>query len=569
MHLLNNNNLYRPYDERSLYSRGYRRNPTWGRGNGYGTADKAKYVNANYRFVVSPSGVYSTHATNADATVQWADVLQVIASAESQATSCPICLSEPVSPRMAKCGHIFCLPCFIRYMNSSSDEAEITGTAEWRQRWKKCPICDDTIYLTDVRPVRFHAGLEGPLPRPGDDVVLRLMVRNLGSTLALPIESGSDVLGDSPDIPWHFAATVMDYGRIMKGTRSYMMEQYDNEIEDLQKQEREDELQFGEDGGEWTRRAVRSIIAAKERVPILDEKDDNFPVGSTETVASSSNNREYDFYFYTTLPHLYLTPLDIRILKTKYGSFSSFPSTLLPRVEHISTGHVVDDAMRKKARYLSHLPHGCIISWLECDWTDIVPAETLNRFSKEIEERRKTNRDKAAQEERERLEAEQRAVAEAMACLPRPILRRGGADGDGIIADDEGYRKPVVDLADFQPLVPGDPGTTPPNPRLGFGSLAGISTSPSAPRTVWGTPAAPVSPTVAAATDREPPHREFNDGWLKDEEIFRESMELTEQPDGHAAQANRVSMMTDVATGGKKKKKQKITLMSTGGRRMG
>ena len=45
-------------------------------------------------------------------------------------------------------------------------------------RWRKCPICDDTIYLSDVRPVRFYAGQECPLPRKGD------YLRNrFGSTL--------------------------------------------------------------------------------------------------------------------------------------------------------------------------------------------------------------------------------------------------------------------------------------------------------------------------------------------------------------------------------------------------
>jgi hypothetical protein len=162
-------------------------------------------VHANYRFVVSPDGVYATQAADADEHLRWDDVLQVLASAESQQASCPICLSEPVAPRMAICGHIFCLPCLIRFMNAGSDEDFKHGRG---LRYKKCPICEDSVSLRDARPVRFYAGQESPLPQAGDDVVLRLMARNAKSTLALPWEGGADGLNVDGDVPWHFAANV-------------------------------------------------------------------------------------------------------------------------------------------------------------------------------------------------------------------------------------------------------------------------------------------------------------------------------------------------------------------------
>lgn len=205
-------------------SRSYRRNPTWSH-----PVDKARYVHANYRFVVTPTGNYAVQASQPDEHLDWNDVLQVLASAESQQTACPICLSEPVAPRMAKCGHIFCLSCLIRYMSS---HVEPEAGTKRQNRWRKCPICEDEVYIADVRPVRFYAGQESPLPRPGDDVILRLMVRNANSTLALPLESGGEVLASGDDVPWHFAANVLDYARIMKGTASYMEEEYDREVQD-------------------------------------------------------------------------------------------------------------------------------------------------------------------------------------------------------------------------------------------------------------------------------------------------------------------------------------------------
>ncbi|KAJ6443412.1 RING-15 protein [Purpureocillium lavendulum] len=548
-HLLNYTAPRSYQDHHHHHPRSFRRNPTWGPGSGYHAVDKARYVHANYRFVVSPDGVYRSHAADADLYLEWSNILQVIASPESQSASCPICLSEPVAPRMAKCGHIFCLSCLIRFMNSSSDDDSKSGKGA---RWKRCPICEDTIYIHEVRPVRFYAGQETPLPNIGDDVVLRLMARKANSTLALPWEGGAEVLNAGDDVPLHFAANVLDYARIMKGTTEYMHAQFDEEIAALTEQEREDEALFGQDN-EWTQKAIKAVNQAKERAEGLAT-----PEASTSIPGPNPSKQpaEADFYFYSSPPHLYLSPLDIRILKTKYGAFSNFPSTLLPRIEHISTGHVVDDALRKRAKYLGHLPRGCVISFLECDWTDIVPAETLASFDGEIERRRKRNRDKAAQEERERQQAERIEAAD---------LRRTLGTRRTIEPEEESVTK--LDISEFQPLS-AQSGTTPPDPRPGFDTLASMSTSPSTQRTVWGTRA------LAASPELEPTRPNVDDGWLKDDDLLGtaelamqlEAIDAVEQ--STAAAAATVGAGAGAASGKKgKKKKQKITLMSTGGRR--
>ncbi|KAG9996521.1 hypothetical protein KCU78_g17409, partial [Aureobasidium melanogenum] len=106
-----------------------------------------------------------------------------------------------------------------------SDDGTATG-AEKKARWKKCPICYDSIYISETRPVRWYTGAEFEPPREGDDVVLRLIQRPAGSTLAMPRES-PDALGKGDDIPWYFAAEVMDYARVMKGGEDYMLAQLD------------------------------------------------------------------------------------------------------------------------------------------------------------------------------------------------------------------------------------------------------------------------------------------------------------------------------------------------------
>lgn len=438
-------------------------------------------------------------------------------------------------------------------MSSSSDDDVHTVRKE--AKWKKCPICEDSFRLSETKQVRFYHGQESPLPRPGEDVVLRLMVREAGSTLALPKEGAADVLNRSGEIPWHFAANVLDYARIMKGTNDYVLEQYDREVEDLKRQAIDDEYQFGIEDGEWTQRAIKAIGTVREKCK-AEPMEITLPTSLETDGGKGKRTVSQQFHFYTAPPHLYLAPLDIRILKTKFGDFSNFPTSLLPRVEHISTGHVVDDTLRKRAKYLGHLPYGCVVSFLECDWAEIVPPEILETFSGELERRRKSHRDKTAQEDRERLQAERLEAAAIGRGTRRHFDNSYGQHFDEELA--------VLKSEDFQPL--GTPsGTTPPNPRPGFEQLAEMSTSPSTSRTVWGTTALATSPSLE-------PLRPVDDGWLRDDDIFG-AAEIAMQMEAMGVSTPQSEQASAVGNGGggggKKKKKQKITLMTTGSRRTG
>jgi hypothetical protein len=643
-HLMNFTLPPRPQDYRNTIGRGTRRGNIYGIGSGHHSSDKARlvfprtycrafsdtprYIHANYRFIVKPNGDYKPQAVNADQPLDWNDVLQILASSVSQEASCPICLSHPVAPRMAKCGHIFCLPCLIRYMHSTDDSTPIP---EKKARWKKCPICWDSVYISETRPVRWYTGQESAPPREGDDVVLRLVMRQPGSTLALP-RDGADALSKSDDIPWYFAAEVTDYARIMKGSEEYMNEQFDGEIEDLRRQETEDELMFGEEP-EWTRKAVNAVMEAKEKIKGIGdppaiaklpaEKPKREPIqfttineGAPEmyfiqlasnsgqaipngprtsplTEAAPGNQKnlkpsdlvppqmsapkaipshprqhprvghneahhpDAPYYFYQALLHYYLAPLDIRILKSAFGSFSSFPATLLPRVERVSTGHIMDDDLRKRTKYLNHLPYGCEVGFLECNWTDVVTPGILDQFKEEIEKRRKRNRDKEVREERDRARAEKAEddARWANARKKRPSIPSESFSGD----DFHPLASTSLDAHNASPPWATRQGSS-------FATLASPSTSPSAPRTVWGTAMiAPASPEVHAQL----PEHDGDDGWLQSwEQELRAENELIAQVQATSLNGEGSENVRPTPSGqGKKKKAKKITLMSTTARR--
>lgn len=472
--------------------------------------------------------------------------------------------------------------------------------------------------------MRWYTGQEGTPPREGDDVVLRLVMRQPGSTLALP-RDGADALGKAEDIPWYFAAEVTDYARIMKGSEEYMLSQFDGEIEDLKKQENEDELMFGEEP-EWTRKAVNAVHDAKDKIrgigdpPSMpkqptEKKPKRQPVQfnpveegpemyfiqqssqsslnlSTGSPFPNSNEQQQPttlpslpndqnppsklvqtrptndvhhpdapYFFYQALLHYYLAPLDIRILKSAFGNFASFPSTLLPRVERVSTGHIMDDELRKRTKYLSHLPYGCEVGFLECNWTDVVAPEILDQFRPEIEKRRKRNRDKENREEKDRVRAE-KAEDEARwatARRKRPIVSSENFSED----DFHPLASTSLDAANASPPWATRQGSS-------FATLASPSTSPSAPRTVWGTTLiTPASPDFQA----QQPENDLDDGWLHswEQELLAEN-ELIAQVQASSLNGEGSETVTpNGTTGGQGKKKKnkgkKITLMSTNARR--
>lgn len=618
-----------------------RRYTSWGTGSGYHAVDKARYVHANYRFIVTPDRNYHAQAANADVHLDWDSVLQVLVSAQTQAASCPICLSTPVAPRMARCGHIFCLPCLIRYMHASDGDNPVP---EKKPRWKKCPICWDSVYSSETRPVRWFRGQEGDLPVEGADVVLRLVKRESSSTLALP-RDGAETLTAGQDIPWYHVAEVADYARIMKGGEDYMISQYDAEIEHLRQQEVEDELLFG-DENTWTRKAIGAIHEAKEKLkgignppdisrqmvpprpieePAADlqtpgsagapevarlapevSSDIPFPNGLSSldagltqpaieptTSASSdapgqlsaamdrvkispeskksrvkaqgkepqaSHSPDQPYYFYQALPQFYLSPLDIRILKAAFGEYALFPATILPRVERISTGHMVDDELRKRVKYLGHLPYGCEVNFLECDWRDVVVPEVLEQFRSETERRRKRNREKEAREEKDRIRAEKEEDDKRWAAARRKRPSIGDVSEAPFSAQDF---QPLSNNPDPSMFDPGTSSASPPRAASQFGALASPSNSPPGARTVWGTAAVgSLSPTLEA----QRPH----DGWLQgwEEELWaQQESDIIAQTKSESHPPGPPGPTTPGGGGGKKKKKNKITLMSTNSQR--
>ncbi|KAG0095691.1 hypothetical protein BGZ93_005567 [Podila epicladia] len=123
--------------------------------------------------------------------------------------------------------------------------------------------------------------------------------------------------------------------------------------------------------------------------------------------AKTPNHVTSVYYFYQAANghHLYLQPLDIRILKQHFETYERFPDTITVKVLGIEETSLTEE-VRKKCKYLGHLPLGCEVSFLDVALEGIVGDEGIKAFEPELRLRRTKRREKEAREERERLERE-------------------------------------------------------------------------------------------------------------------------------------------------------------------
>lgn len=252
-------------------------------------------------------------------------------------------------------------------------------------------------------------------------------------------------------------------------------------------------------------------------------------------VDDTDSHDTYYFYQPRTGSHFYLAPLDIRILKKAFDTFASFPSALVAKVEHMSTV-TVDEDLRRRTKYLSHLPLGCEVTFLECDWSGVLEKDVLKSFKVDTDKRRKKRHDKAVSEESARRRAQALEERRERAGLGEITYPDEDTSTSYFARNDEGNTYDVFtdDIAHSLPSAHSG--------SLPTGSLER--------RSIWGT-------ALPSTRDESIPVTVEDDDWKDQLEKFYED--------------TAISVSTQEATGtpGKKvkTKKKKLVLMTSGGGR--
>lgn len=138
--------------------------------------------------------------------------------------------------------------------------------------------------------------------------------------------------------------------------------------------------------------------------------------GAAHPAPQIPSGPSYWFYQSSLGASVYLHPLDIRILLAHFKSYSLFPPTL----SFTSTGFdpgTINDELRKRCKYLSHLPTGTEVIFVEADLEELVGKEGLVAFDQPLKARREKRRARVKREDKAKSKWEQ-AEREKMPVAP-------------------------------------------------------------------------------------------------------------------------------------------------------
>ncbi len=124
---------------------------------------------------------------------------------------------------------------------------------------------------------------------------------------------------------------------------------------------------------------------------------------------ASQDEPAYLFYQAATGTNIFLHPLDIKILLSYYKAYASFPNTITIRPEGSDEG-TINEELRKRCKYLSHLPLGTDVVFVEADLEDTLGQAAVAPFEQALKQRRNRRREKVRKEDRakSRWEAKER-----------------------------------------------------------------------------------------------------------------------------------------------------------------
>uniref|UniRef100_A0A8C1Z6B6 E3 ubiquitin-protein ligase RNF10 n=1 Tax=Cyprinus carpio TaxID=7962 RepID=A0A8C1Z6B6_CYPCA len=413
----------------------------WGRRNKWGHKhkpfNKELFLQANCQFVVIDDQDYQAHFTDPDTLVDW-DCVQQVRIYSHEVPSCPICLYPPVAAHITRCGHIYCWPCMLHYLSLSE------------KSWSKCPICYEAVHSADLKSV---VAMETRQYVTGNVITMRLMRREKGSLVALPscqwvkveepihfgdvhlrayskllLASQEQVLGllaeervalqtqlsqekDDPQacfiqsallqlqVHMHSSQALVSLHDILSCVPPQPILQYASAFDDELQEAHEEPVE---------ERVAQSVPEVAEEMPERAVEDK--PVEETPQTSQATHHGPY-YYFYQAEDgqQMFLHPVNVRCLLREYGSLENSPQSITANVVEVD-GQTVTEEIRRRHRYLSHLPLTCEFSLCELNLQPpVLSKETLDSFADDLEKRKRLRQKKARDEKRreKRIEIEE------------------------------------------------------------------------------------------------------------------------------------------------------------------
>jgi hypothetical protein len=325
--------------------------------------DKRQFLQANCQFLVQIPGNlkksgYSANIAFADTLVDWEPIEQIYLTTYED-LQCPICLFPPVACKITKCGHIYCYPCILHYLALSD------------KTWRRCPICHEAVTVNDLKsaiakPVTFV--------KPGDFVTLQLMKRDKDSLLVVKAEHSAE-----NEVPMADAV-----GNIHS---KIFMAEVETILEIVEREKHELLIEMKSQGSDCP-----ESVFVEQALTLLDERrakliaNTPLPQEFIEEKGAVAENCVY-FYQASDGQHMYLHPINCKMLETMYGHVKNAPHIINGKILQ-KESRSMNDAFRKRYKHLAHLPLTCEVDLVEIEFTEPeIPKEIIQIFQSNLKQR--------------------------------------------------------------------------------------------------------------------------------------------------------------------------------------
>ncbi|OMJ21365.1 putative RING finger protein [Smittium culicis] len=382
--------------------------------------EREVFVNSNFRFMLKNKQFDTKILTDPDFKPDWDDVEQVIVPS-NDSLSCPICLEKLTAPRVTRCGHVYCLVCLLRLLSESE------------QKIQKCPVCWVLVEESQVKRAYLWETIDLPSSKESKSTLeMRLMLRKSGSCFSYPVDSdywniANLIPSRSSNLPFSNINTDVEcFSRLMICSNSTMIESLKHEMSDLETL-RNDSIS---DNDKITKMfldlaldKVKVELSSLEKITKIEKNAESYSYNVENTkekldkIHLAQDNIEkkgifkmsssvkkivadnhHIFYQSSDGQHIFLSQLDLRILKDSYkNSIDLMPKRINLQVDFMSRIDVTVE-YRRKNKIFDHLPLRCDMIIVEADLSDVVDSETINDYGKKLKLRRNHHLDQLKRE---------------------------------------------------------------------------------------------------------------------------------------------------------------------------
>ncbi|KAG7241390.1 hypothetical protein INR49_025590 [Caranx melampygus] len=373
----------------------------WGRRNKWGHKhkpfNKELFLQANCQFVVTDDQDYKAHFTDPDTLVNW-DCVQQVRIYSHEVPSCPICLVVAMETRQYAVGDVITM----RLMRREKGALVAMPSSQWVKveepvlslvAEEKAALQAQLLQEEDAQGCFIQSAL--CLLQEREEMLLKQQMANAEDGFELSSLS----LEDPPPVE-EVATNVTSAKSVLQYSSAFDDEvaEIPEEVPDLPEGILESVLE----------EPPEAVMDAPPE-PQPDEENPAEQAQAGRPAASVVHGPYYYFYQAEDCQQMFLHPVNVRCLLREYGSLEASPDSITATVVEI-VGHTVTEEIRRRHRYLAHLPLTCEFSICELALQPpVISKETLDTFADELEKRKRLRQKKARDERRreKRIEIEE------------------------------------------------------------------------------------------------------------------------------------------------------------------